>query len=291
MKGFVITLGNFDGAHKGHQALFAKTLEISNKFDLPSMAISYHPNPAIVLGKKSNFTYLQSLEDRKNDILKSGLSRVEVLPFTEELASMEAEDFLETILINKFQAKHIIIGFNHCFGRERRGNFELLKKYETVYDYKVYEVEPVYSGDDKISSSLIRRFLQEGIILSANLCLGKFFNISGTVVEGRKEGRTIGFPTANILIPADLVFPGLGVYATLTNGMPSMTNVGGKPTFGDDRISIESHILNWSGDLYGQSVRLEFVEKIRDVQKFASIDDLKAQLTKDAITSHRILDN
>jgi riboflavin kinase/FMN adenylyltransferase len=234
-----------------------------------------------VLGKKDNFQYLQSLQDRKSAILESGIDQVEVLPFTEELSQMEAEEFLEKILIQRYRAKHIVIGFNHCFGKDRRGNFQLLKILSESSGFAVYQVEPVYSGDQKISSSLIRKYLLEGEIRSANRCLGRSFSVSGTIKEGRKMGRELGFPTANLNWSPDQVIPAEGVYATLLDGMPAMTNIGTKPTFGDNSMDIETYVLDWEGNLYGRHCRLEFVERIRGVQKFNGPLELKKQLELD----------
>ncbi|MCC5816097.1 MAG: bifunctional riboflavin kinase/FAD synthetase [Leptospira sp.] len=289
MKGRIITLGNFDGVHLGHKALFDKTLEISARYSLPSLAITYHPNPAVVLGKKINFSYLQSLEDRKEFILQTGIEQVEILPFTKELSEMEAEDFLEDILINTYQSKHIIIGYNHCFGKNRRGNFQLLEELSGKYNYKVYEVDPVFSGDEKISSSVIRKYLAEGNLEKANACLGRNFSILGEVEHGRKMGRELGSPTANLSIPTNQVIPSHGVYATITNGKFSVTNIGHKPTFDDVTVSIETHILDWNGDLYDTNIRIEFIKKLRNITKFLNQGELRDQIQKDIEEARKTL--
>lgn len=289
MVGNAITLGNFDGVHLGHRTLLEKTIEIGQKNNLSTLAITYHPNPALVLGKKNSFSYLQSLEERKAIILETGIDKVEVLPFTKELSEMEAEDFLETILIQKYNAKHIIIGFNHCFGKNRRGNIELLEELSTKYGFRVYEVEPVFAGEEKISSSSIRACLKIGDVEKAKLNLGRYFSLQNTVQHGKRLGRLLGYPTANLSIPKEQVLPAYGVYATYTNGIPSITNIGSKPTFDDDWESIETHILDWSGDLYDTIVKVEFVKKLRNVTKFANIDQLKDQLSKDEAQARKIL--
>jgi riboflavin kinase / FMN adenylyltransferase len=288
LTGRAITLGNFDGVHLGHQALLQKTTSLANSDQLNSLALTYHPNPAIVLGKKTDFTYLQSLESRIQNILSYGIQEVEVLPFTRELSEMEAEDFLANILLKKFHAKHIIIGYNHCFGKNRRGNFELLQSLSNQFDYKVTQVEPVFAGEWKISSSLIREFLKNGDLANTKICLGRNYSLEGTVVEGRKEGRKLGYPTANLSIPQDLVKPGKAVYATLANGRPSMTNVGTKPTFGDDTLTIETHIFDTNEDLYGTKIKLDFIQKVREVEKFPSLEALIQQLSRDEVTSRKI---
>jgi len=289
LKGRAITLGNFDGVHRGHQALIEKTIQIANKEKLSSLAITYHPNPALVLGKKPDFSYLQNLDDRKQAILELGIDQVEVLEFNKNLANMEAEDFLEEILIRRFLARHIVIGYNHCFGKNQRGNYELLEALSPKYNYRLHRVEPVYYKEDKISSSLIRSYLQQGNIASANDCLGRRFNLQGTVIEGTKVGKSLGFPTANLQIPENQVLPANGVYATLTEGMKSVTNIGGRPTFGDNSLSLETHIMDWSGNLYGKTVRVEFVAKLRNVSRFLSPSDLSDQIQKDINRAKQIL--
>lgn len=283
-------MGNFDGVHLGHRALLDKSIAIGKKENLPSLAITYHPHPGIVLGKKSHFLYIQTLESRKETLLRTGISDIDVLPFTRDLSEMEAEDFLENILINQYKARHIVIGFNHCFGKNRRGNFQLLEELSNKYGYRVYQVDPVYVGEEKISSSLIRNSLAEGNIPKANACLGRRFSLSGRVRHGKKLGRELGSPTANLSIPENVVLPMNGVYATFTQGKPSVTNLGTKPTFGDNSITIETHILDWKGDIYDEVVGIEFVAKLRNISKFIGADDLADQIQMDIQQARKILE-
>jgi riboflavin kinase/FMN adenylyltransferase len=291
LKGRAITLGNFDGVHLGHQALLRETQRIAEKEQLTSLALTYHPNPAIVLGKKNDFQYLMDLDSRKVKIQSLGIQEVEVLPFTVELSQMEAETFLDTILLDEYKAKHIIIGFNHCFGKGRRGNFELLEHLSKIKDFNVTVVNPIYFKETKISSSLIRDFLKSGEISNANSCLGENFFITGKVIQGRKDGRKLGYPTANLELDEEISIPGKGVYATLTNGRPSMTNVGNKPTFGDDSLTVETHILDYEEDLYGKILKIEFIQKIREIEKFPNLESLIQELGRDAIATRKILSN
>lgn len=286
-----ITLGNFDGVHIGHRALLEKTISIAQKEKIPSLAVTYHPNPALVLGKKGDFQYLQTLEERKQEILKYGIQEVHVLEFNLELANMEAEEFIEKIILDTFHASHIVIGYNHCFGRNRRGNYQLLQELAPKYNFQVYLVDPVSLEGVNISSSLIRNWIKEGKLPEARRALGRFYSISGEVVEGAKVGGSIGYPTANLAIPNDIVLPSSGVYASITNGMESVTNIGPRPTFGDNRIHIESHILDWNGNLYGSSIKVELVQKLRNTISFRNPNDLIHQIQKDIEQTKKILKN
>ncbi|EQA44099.1 riboflavin biosynthesis protein RibF [Leptospira broomii serovar Hurstbridge str. 5399] len=289
----VLTLGNFDGIHLGHQALLERTKEISIEKGLPSVVITYYPNPALVLGKDKDLRSLTTQSDKESLIESFGIDWLIIAPFTMELASMEAEDFLKTILIDELSAKAILIGFNHCFGKARRGNYELLKEYAQQYGYELEKLDPVYLGDTKLSSSYIRSLLRDGDVANAEECLGREFSVSGQVVEGHKRGRKIGFPTANVKPSPELILPGIGVYAGKTEidgkYYDSMINIGNNPTFGDEQLSLESHIFDFSGDLYGKTVRILFSRRIRSEIKFSGVDALIAQLKQDEVISRKIL--
>ncbi|TGK01157.1 bifunctional riboflavin kinase/FAD synthetase [Leptospira langatensis] len=289
----VVTLGNFDGIHLGHQALLERTKEISLEKGLPSCVVTYYPNPALVLGKDKDLGGITTQADKENLIESYGIDWLIVVPFTLEFAQMEAEDFLKNILIQELGAKSILIGFNHCFGKGRRGDFELLQKYSSEFGYDLEKLDPVFLGGTKLSSSYIRSLLREGKVAEAEECLGREFSVSGTVVEGHKRGRAIGFPTANVKPFPELILPGVGVYAGHTEvegkAYPSMINIGNNPTFGDNAIALESHIFDFSGDIYGKTVRVSFSERIRAEVKFSGVDALVEQLKKDETVSRKIL--
>ncbi|TGK22363.1 bifunctional riboflavin kinase/FAD synthetase [Leptospira fluminis] len=289
----VLTLGNFDGIHLGHQALLERIKEISLETGLPSVAITYYPNPALVLGKDKDLGSLTTQSDKEALIESFGIDWLVIVPFTMELASMEAEDFLHNILIEELNAKKILIGFNHCFGKGRRGNYELLQQYSSKYGYELEKLEPVYLGNTKLSSSYIRSLIREGEVSKAEECLGREFSVTGEVVEGHKRGRTIGFPTANVKPSRELILPGIGVYAGKTEiggkYYDSMINIGNNPTFGDEQLSLESHVFDFSGDLYGKTVRVLFSERIRSEIKFSGVEALVAQLKQDERISREIL--
>lgn len=291
--GSSLTLGNFDGIHVGHQTLLLRTVEKAKELGIPSVVVTYFPNPSVVLGKKPNFKYLSSEKEKENLIRGFGIDYLLVLDFTLELSKMSAEDFLENIVIKALHAKHIVIGYNHFFGAERRGDFALLESNKFKYGYAVELREAVLKKDSKISSSLIRGFLDNGEMEDAKILLGRNYHITGIVVEGAKRGRSIGFPTANLKVPGDKLLPSVGVYACFVKfdgkDHKGMVNIGFNPTFDGLGLHVEVNIFGFDGNLYGKEIELEMVKKIRDEQKFDGIDALKVQLTIDKETSLRIL--
>lgn len=291
--GSSLTLGNFDGIHVGHQTLLLRTVEVATELNLPSVVVTYHPNPAVVLGKKPNFKYL-TLEDEKEELIAQfGIDYLIVLEFTERLSKMSAEEFLEKIIIQKLNAKHIVIGYNHFFGEGRRGDFNLLDSNKEKFGYKVELKEAVLQLNSKISSSLIRSHLEKGEMHQAKSLLGRNYHLRGKVIEGAKRGRTIGFPTANMFVDENRLLPNFGVYACFIyiqgTCFSGMANIGFNPTFEGGKVHVEVNIFDFSEDIYGKSIELELVERIRDEKKFSGIDELKIQLTKDKESSLQIL--
>lgn len=291
--GSSLTLGNFDGIHVGHQTLLLRTVEKAKELGIPSVVVTYYPNPSVVLGKKPNFKYLSSESEKEELIRGFGIDYLIVLDFTLTLSKMTAEDFMEQIMMNTLHARHIVIGYNHFFGAERRGDFTLLDNNKTKYGYTVELREAVLKKDSKISSSLIRGFLDKGEMEEAKILLGRNYHISGTVVEGAKRGRTIGFPTANLQIPNDKLLPSVGVYACFVKidgkDHKGMVNIGFNPTFDGLGLHVEVNIFDFDENCYGKEIELEMVKKIREEQKFDGIESLKNQLNRDKETSLRVL--
>jgi riboflavin kinase/FMN adenylyltransferase len=292
-KGSALTLGNFDGIHLGHQTLLQKTVEQSKILEIPSVVVTYYPNPSVVLGKRPSFKYLTPEYTKERLIGSYNIDYLVVLEFTEALSRMSAEDFLENIIIQKLNAKYIVIGYNHFFGADRRGDIRLLEANAERLGYRVELKDAVVNGDQKISSSAIRKYLESGEVNLANNLLGRQFFLEGKVAEGDKRGRTIGFPTANLQIPQDVLLPSIGVYAGYTvvggKAFKSMINVGKNPTFDGENLHIESNIFDFSEDIYGHSMEIRFVQKIRDEVKFDGIESLKKQLLIDKEASLKIL--
>ena len=287
--GSVVTLGNFDGVHIAHRKLLEKLLEQSKILHLPAILVTYFPNPSIVLGKNKDLKYIYT-EEKKREILKSlGLKNLLVIPFTRELSEISAYTFIKDILHNKLNAKHIILGFNHFFGKNREGDIDFLANHTEEFSYTVSKIDPVYAEGQKISSSYTRSLILEGEVEKLKTLLVEPFSIKGTVMHGDKRGRTIGFPTANLSIDEDQMIPGNGVYAGFVKfenmKYKAMVNIGIRPTFNGSTKTIEVNILNYNGDLYDKILEFVFIKKIRNEMKFSNIDELKIQLEKDRSTT------
>lgn len=285
LRGTVATLGNFDGMHPGHLVLVEKIIQLSKQNSLPSIIVSYQPNPAIVLGKNSNFKNIFGESTKEEIIANLGIDYLVNIQFTPEFAQIRAIDFVKHILLDKLNARSIVIGYNHYFGHNREGDYKFLKKHSPRLNYEVHKVEQVFYKEEKISSSLIRNYILEGNIVHANFLLNRDFFIRGTVVNGFQRGRTIGFPTANIELREDTILPPLGVYAAYTiwndKRYKVMINIGKNPTFKNRDISIEGHILNFNEDIYGKEIDFYFVDKIREERSFSTIQALQCQLQMD----------
>ncbi len=283
----VLTLGVFDGMHKGHQALVKRLQKRSRKGNRARVIVTYNPHPDLVLGKKHGtkatelFTYTEKLA-----LFQSyDLDAVIFLPFTLELARMTAMRYLKEILLGRIRASHIIIGYDQCFGRGRKGDFAFLKKMSRRYDFTVERVRAVKSRSTVVSTSAIRSMIQQGEIEYANRFLGHPFFMTGTVIRGFQRGRKIGFPTANLDLPETKTLPGRGVYAGRVErggrSYKAMINVGVNPTFGNEAVSVEAHILDFDETIYGEQIRLYLMERLRDEMRFSSIEDLVRQLERD----------
>lgn len=285
----MVTLGNFDGVHKGHLALIRALERVSHTSNLPAVLVTYYPNPSVVLGKNRELKCIYE-ESKKREILSQfGLNYLLTIPFTEEFSQKKALYFIEEILVNMLNAKHIIIGYNHFFGKDREGDFAFLERYSHDYGFTVEQISPVFSGKDKISSSQIRSLISEGEVEKANDMLGRPISLKGTVVHGQHRGSQISFPTANLLPSNSCVCPGMGVYAahTLIEGQRyrSMINVGNRPTFNGVGLTIEANIFEFKGDLYGKEIEHFFMYRIRDERKFESVSELISQLHRDKETT------
>lgn len=279
-----VTPGVFDGIHRGHQALIKRLLK---KKAGARVLLTYHPHPDVVLGKRKDpegyelFTYEEKLSLFQN----YPLDAVVFLPFTAELARMTALRYLKEILLGRLRAKHIVIGYDQCFGRGRKGDYKFLKLMSCKYDFAVDRVKAVRGFGPVISSSQIRAALAGGETERAARLLGHPYFVTGIVVRGFQRGRLIGFPTANLAIPRSKVIPREGVYsARVTRSgktYKAMVNIGRNPTFDGKLLTIEAHILDFDEDLYGEEIRVHFKRRIRDEIRFASVDELRARLVRD----------
>jgi riboflavin kinase/FMN adenylyltransferase len=282
----VLTLGVFDGLHLGHQLIMSTVVERARACHAVPTVITFDPHPRAVLHPESAPPLLQTFDQKVEAFDVLGIEQTIVVRFTKAFAQIEARDFLRDVVRDRLQAVEVYLGRGFAFGRDREGNIELLRRVSEQLGFRAEEVPEVRLRGRRISSSTIRKLLAEGRVNLARRMLGRPYGVEGRVVRGAERGRTIGFPTAN-LRPENRVIPRGGVYvtATLIEGAwrRSVTNIGTRPTFESDAAqpSVETYVMNWTGDLYGDVVRVRFLHRLRDERKFASIDELKRQIAYD----------
>ena len=295
-KNAVITIGNFDGVHIGHQSLFHEVIERADAIDGTSIAMTFEPHPIRVL-KQNGHPPLITLYDQKVELIeKSGIDVLIAVPFTKEFAEITAKEYVLDILIERIGARIIVVGEDYTFGKDREGNINLLRSYAEALDIQVEVVDwiPISKkSTDRISSTRIRELVMDGRVRDAQKLLGRHYQIKGEVVTGRNRGgKLLGFPTANINLHDELC-PKPGVYAVTVESMgktfKGVANIGYSPTFDDYEFTVEAHILDFDNDIYGQTIRVNFVQRIRDEIKFSSIEELSDQITKDVSFARRVL--
>ncbi|MCH7517937.1 MAG: bifunctional riboflavin kinase/FAD synthetase [Candidatus Dadabacteria bacterium] len=277
------TIGNFDGVHVGHKKIIAAVKEEAKQKGLSSCVITFHPHPQKVL-QNIDIPLLVPIRERLKLLEKEGVDVVACYTFTKDIAKIPAKDFVTDILIGKLNLKHLIVGPGFSFGRKREGNLDLLDKMGKEYDFDTEVVETALIDGEIVSSTAIRNLVREGNMTKAGKFLGYNFYIEGQVKEGERRGRQIGFPTANLDTDWDIL-PKVGVYATLAHVdgrvLNSITNVGYRPTFGNNELVIETHIFNFNEDIYKKRIEVEFVDRVRDEQKFNGPQALVEQIKKD----------
>lgn len=288
-RGAVWAIGNFDGLHRGHQALFARARELAAEKGALSGVLTFSPHPARVLNPQLAPPLILTEEEREAGIAAAGLDLLCVLRFDATLAALPADDFARRVLVEEMGARGVVVGEGFRFGHRASGTVEDLRRHVEV----VSVVPPVTEGDLVCSSSKIRELVLAGKVDAAARLLGRPYQLSGTVAQGDMRGRTIGVPTANLETRRELL-PRVGVYATraiLADGrvFNSVTNIGLRPTFGGQGVRIEAHLLGFSGDLYGQPLRLDLVARVRDEMRFASVDALVDQIHADIDVARRML--
>lgn len=286
MRPTVLTLGVFDGLHLGHQRIMQTVVERAKAVGAVATAITFDPHPRAVLHPESAPPLLQTLDQRLANFEILGIEQVIVIRFDRDFASLSADDFLRDIVHDRLHAKEVYLGKGFAFGRGREGNIELLRKMSAELEFFSDEVEELRLRGERISSSRIRELLAEGRVNLVRRMLGRPYGVEGVIIRGNRRGHTVGFPTAN-LRPHNRVIPRFGVYATSTlvdgTWRRSITNIGVRPTFEKEtEPSIETFIFDFDGDLYGNVLRVRFLHWIRDERKFAGIDELKAQIKRDA---------
>ena len=281
----VITVGTFDGIHLGHQKLIKRVLDISKKENLNSIILSFRPHPKIVLNNNPEISLLNTLEEKKEILNSYDIDYFILKGFTKEFSRLSPLEFVRDILVKKLNAKHIVIGYDHHFGRNRDASVSQLKEFSKIFDFKVTEVKALVENNISVSSTKIRGFIKEGNFINANRFLGYNFVLSGQVNKGLGRGKKLGFPTANITIDKNKIKPGNGVYFVYSEFNDSvvygMMNIGSNPTFNDKKSSIEIHFFDFTENLYDLNISVRIVSKIRNEIKFKNADHLSNQLAKD----------
>nr|WP_294570686.1 bifunctional riboflavin kinase/FAD synthetase [uncultured Romboutsia sp.] len=284
IKESVVTIGNFDGIHKGHQVLIEKATEYAKKNNVISTVFTFNNHPVNYF-KPNSIKNIITNNDKIKILKTMGVDYIINIPFDEYMTKISGYDFVKDILIDKLGAKKIIVGHDFTFARNKEGNIDLLKELSKKNGFLLEIVNPVKIDDIRISSSYIRKLILDGKVEDARKYLGRNYKLSGEVIHSKKLGRTIGFPTANISIDENIIIPKVGIYATkvYVNGTIyyGATNVGYNPTVNGNKLSIETNILEFNDDIYGKIITIEFLERIRDEKKFNGIEELKEQLQKD----------
>jgi riboflavin kinase/FMN adenylyltransferase len=295
-KNAVITIGNFDGVHIGHQALFHEVVEKADAIGGTSIAITFEPHPMRVLQKSSTLPLITVYEQKNELIARAGIDVLICIPFTRDFASLSAEAFIKDLLIKKIGMRAVVVGKDYTFGRNREGNLSMLQSYASRLGYEVIVADWIKAEqklDDRISSTRIRELIMAGEVEAARKMLGRHYQIRGLVVKGRdRGGKLLGIPTANINLQDELC-PKTGIYAVTVEHdrqlYRGVANIGYSPTFDDNLFTIEVHLLNFTKDIYGEKIRINFIQRIRDEKKFAGIADLKEQIHQDIKAAQKIL--
>lgn len=285
---YVATIGFFDGVHRGHQYLISRLMEQAAAAGMPSMVITFDRHPREVLGSNYQPRMLSTLSEKLQRLRQTGVDRCEVLSFTPQLAALTAREFMQHVLKEQLNVGKLYIGYDNRFGHNREEGFDDYVRYGREMGIEVIHNDAFQLNKVNISSSVVRSFLDEGEVELANQCLGYNYTVEGGVVDGVQEGRKMGFPTANIEPSYALkLIPAPGVYAVKVRvegtdeWLSGMMNIGTRPTFGENKLSLEVHILHFSGNLYGRTLAVSFVKRLRAERRFSSPSALRNQLIRD----------
>jgi riboflavin kinase/FMN adenylyltransferase len=295
-KNAVITIGNFDGVHLGHQALFHEVIEKADAIDGTSIVMTFEPHPVRVLKQNGNLSLITIYEQKIELIENSGVDVLICVPFTKEFATISAKEFVQDILFKSIGMKAIVVGKDYTFGRNREGDIDLLKTYAKNLGFEVIVANWIQTSKNwpgRISSTRTRELVMAGEVDEAQKLLGRYYQVRGKVTSGRNRGgKLLGFPTANI-IPQNELCPKNGIYAVTVECSgriyQGVANIGFSPTFDDHIFSVEVHILDFNENIYGQNIRINFVRRIRDEKKFSNIPELSDQIKKDISKARNIL--
>jgi riboflavin kinase/FMN adenylyltransferase len=287
----VLTVGSFDGVHLGHRKVIDRLKKIAKRNKGESVIFTFSPHPRLVLNKqKGSLRLLTTLNEKIELLEKAGIDHLIIFPFTKEFSELSYTDFVRIILVKQLNIHTLVVGHDHRFGKDRKGDFEMLQGLSMAFNFQLEQLDALISDDIRVSSTKIRESLENGTIAKANKHLGYPFSLHGTVVEGQKLGRKIQFPTANIeASDPHKIIPGFGVYAVklLIDGTAhqGMLNIGTRPTINNnaDNRSIEVHLFDFNQDIYNKQVELKFISRVREEKKFGSIDGLRTQLELDKV--------
>lgn len=293
----VLTIGNFDGIHLGHQRMLQRLRRRAEASAVPAVLLTFCPHPVEVLRPDLPHCLIQTLEQKLETLEALGfVDRVVVIPFTQEFSRMPAEQFIEEVLWRRFHPRRIIVGFNFSFGRDGVGNPEMLERFGEKWGFCVEVVAPVEVEGRVVSSSEIRKDLRQGRVVAARTLLGRPYGVRGRVVRGDGRGRTLGFPTANVEIEGDCCLK-KGVYAVLVKrcgkSLPGVANIGVRPTFSQEENAsplLEVHLFDFHDTIYGERIEVAFIDRIRDEIRFGGVEALKRQLTEDIREARRRLE-
>ena len=285
-KNSIITIGTFDGVHIGHQKIIKRLVDIAKRKGLQAVVLTFFPHPRMVLQKDAKIKLINTIDEKSKLLESFGINHLVIKEFTKDFSRLTALEFVRDVLVNKLNVKHIILGYDHHFGRNRTANIDDLREFGEVYDFDITEISAQDINEVTVSSTKIRIALEVGNIEMANAYLGYNYMLTGTIVKGKSLGKQIGFPTANVNIEEDYkLIPKNGSYIVKSyinsNVVFGMMNIGTNPTVNGEYQSIEVHFFDFDRDIYNEIIEVQLLERLRDEQKFDSIDELKAQLHKD----------
>jgi riboflavin kinase/FMN adenylyltransferase len=290
----VLALGNFDGVHRGHRKILDRLLRVAGEHGATSVVMTFNPHPPRVVRPDKAPALLMTMPQKLEALAAAGVQGAAIVHFTHDVSRWDPETFVKTVLVDWLRVAEVWVGANFLFGRDRSGNYSLLRALGARYGFKTEKIDPVRYKDFVVSSTRIRRLVSEGRVDEAGALLGHQYYIDGSVIRGDARGRTIGFPTANLCTDNELL-PPYGVYATTAtiDGVvrPSVTNVGVRPTIETSgRPTVETHVFNFERDIYGTSVRIGFVQRLRDERPFETLDALRAQIGADCDRARVLFD-
>lgn len=292
LKNPAVTIGNFDGVHRGHQALFQRVKYWAKELNGQSVVITFSPHPIEVLFPAKALSFITSHEQKLELIASCGIDATIVVPFSREFSHISAREFVEDILVDKLGIKAIVVGYDYRFGHSREGDIDFLRQMGAEHGFSVDTVSGVRMNDTVVSSTVIRQRIIQGNIREANEFLGRPFEVSGTVITGKKRGAGLGFPTANIWMPRQ-ASPRTGVYVVeaVIEGKTygGAANLGYNPTFGDSDFCLEVHIFDFNRNIYGKPITVRFLDRLRDEKRFSGPDELIEQIRKDVLEARKTL--